>query len=103
MASRAGCIRGESNMIHSSFNSVPRLFFRYTHTFTRGNEVVKASKVAEKEFISPQLKRDLLEERMKSTPPPQYKICGLPNPNDHDYDAVVRSMFEDLKMRQSKQ
>lgn len=83
--------------------SFMRYFRNNVHTHASGRATFKTVKEAEKTFISPQLRRDLLEDMYRAEQPKQYTIDGFPEPEDRLYEAMMRTIFEDLKKYQKPQ
>ena len=83
--------------------SFMRYFGNCVHTHASGRTTLKTVKEAEKTFISPQLRRDLLEDMYRAEQPKQYTFDGFPEPEDQLYEAMMRTIFEDLKKYQKLQ
>jgi hypothetical protein len=94
---KTGCGRWGSYFAHSPFVR----FSKFVHTYDKKDETARTVKAAKGIFISPELKRDLLEELMKSRRPMEHRIDGLPGPGDWNYEVTVRHMFEEFKIRQN--
>lgn len=80
-----------------SYSPITQSFARSVHGSFKRDETNKTIKVAKEEFISPELKRDLLENWYRSQKQKTYRPDGLPGPGDRYYDEMIRDMFDDLK------
>ena len=102
---RAGLVRSEFGAFQGAICSWNRLFStstRYSRRIqTASDEASETAEKAQKIFISPELKRDLLESLHRSEQSKKYIFDCLPEQESSGYETMMRSMFQELRKYQT--